>query len=175
MATCSEAIPTASRAGEITRATVGSATAPSTSEVTVIPSWAPDSSKERSRRREARRTARGSPSAAWASTRLRLTATSANSPATKKPLRATRTRTTVRPSQGSIQLPPWGEARITRLRPQAVAARVAFLLSASTKAWAEPSTTSVSTARPENVWSPTRTTTFTSAMASAPEVTGTTR
>ncbi len=59
--------------------------------------------------------------------------------------------------------------------PREDGAHPVALLRASTNASAEPSTTSVLRARPEKVLSPTRITTLISAMASAPEVTGTTR
>jgi hypothetical protein len=68
---------------------------PMSSEVTVMPSWAPDRWNERWRRRPRAMRARRLPcSAAW-STRLRSTATRANSAATKNPL-SRMSRTTAR-------------------------------------------------------------------------------
>ena len=60
--------------------------APRISEVTVIPSWAPESSKERLRSEARMRRADRSPSSARRSTLLRSTATRANSAATKNPV-----------------------------------------------------------------------------------------
>ena len=69
----------------------GSAMAPSASEVTVIPSWAPDNSNDRFFREPRTRFAIPSPSPALRSTLLRSTATMENSPATKNPVSRTST------------------------------------------------------------------------------------
>ncbi len=91
--------------GSIWRATAGSAMAPMMREVAVIPSCAPDNSKERLARDRSTLRARLSPDAARRSTWLRSTATIENSPATKKPLSRMSTTTTMRPLYPSIESP----------------------------------------------------------------------
>jgi hypothetical protein len=88
-------------------AMVGSATNPRTSEVAVIPSWAPESSKERLRRERRIRDADLSPSWALRSMRLRSTLTMENSPATKKALSRMRMKTTESPTR-LLMRPPHG-------------------------------------------------------------------
>ena len=81
---------------------VGSAMNPMTSEVTVMPSWAPDRLKDRRPRAAVVARARRLPAAASTPTRSRSTATSANSTATKNPVARISRSTASRPSAVSM-------------------------------------------------------------------------
>jgi hypothetical protein len=78
---------------------------PTTSEVTVIPSWAPDRWKDRRRRALDVERAPRVPAAASSSTLSRSMATRANSIATKNPVARISRSTAMRPSAVSMMSP----------------------------------------------------------------------
>ncbi len=98
--------PTASNRGFSRVDSAGSASMPTTSEVTVMPSWAPESSKERWRRARETRRALASPVAVARSTAPRSTVTKANSAATKRPLARMSRRAARSSNQAVITVPP---------------------------------------------------------------------
>ena len=87
---------------------VGSATKPSTSDTSVMPSWAPDRwNDSRWSMRQRPLGARGSPSAASDSSRLRSMATRANSAATKNAVPRMSRTTASRPSAAAMATVSW--------------------------------------------------------------------
>ena len=108
--------------GSIASAIVGSAMKPISSDVTVIPSCAPDRLNDRRRRAVEVARARRLPACASSSTRSRSTATNANSTATKNPVarisRSTANRPIAVSMSGSLWEPSgWRLAAPSNLRP----------------------------------------------------------
>src|ERR671913_806973 len=90
------AIPTASSTGRMRCETAGSPTQPSARDATVIPTWQTERLESRSRSVSRTTEARAIPSCSNCTSRDSRTRTSANSAATKKAFRPTRTRATKR-------------------------------------------------------------------------------
>ncbi len=106
--------PTARATGESRTESAGSASMPTTSEVTVMPSCAPESWKESCRSARPTFAAFRSPAAAARWTAPRSTVTKANSAATKRPLARMSSTAADSSSQAVITVPPafrCGEAR----------------------------------------------------------------
>src|SRR5918997_2837983 len=97
--TLSLATSTLARTGSMRCETAGSPTQPRAREATVIPTWQTERFESRSRRVSRTRPARAIPSCSSCTMRDSRTRTRANSAATKKPFRATRTKAASRFSQ----------------------------------------------------------------------------
>ena len=96
LTTRSFVIPTAPNRGSMRCETAGSPTQPSAREATVIPTWQTERLESRSRSVSRTTVARALPSCSSCTMRDSRTRTSANSAATKKAFRPTRTRATKR-------------------------------------------------------------------------------